>query len=310
MRCSKRPSHGWASSPRAEDGGWIWRFAVAIRTDRQTGLVWPVKARRSTLRGGDLIDICSFTARPQGCAGSSRCPQVRPTLCSAPARTGTLGTCGSWFPRRRPSSSLPWPCRPPQLFLTLAHGYPSARHRSARHLSARHRSARHLSARHLSARHRSARLGPAWRASTRSRQRAPTRRAHGAPGLRRTRTSPGLCPPGPPFFDPSTSPATSGLQLIAASTCWRPWDNRCSARETASWPSRASSQAEEFSPFSIPMGSARRTSRLISAWRRARSFAEAPRSVSSPTSPDTASPFTAFIGGPSPEMPTGIPCHC
>ena len=222
---------------------------------------------------------------------------VRPVVhrCASPSvppavRTGTLGSCGSWFPRRRPSSSLPWPCPPPQLFLMLAPGHRPARQRSARQ--------------------RSARLSPAWRASARTRRPAPTRRGHTPPGLRRTGTSPGRCPLGLQSFAPSISPEISGLQVTAASTCWRPWANRCSARETASWPSRESSQAEEFSPFNIPMGSARHTSRLMSAWHPAHSFTEVPRSASSPTGPDTACPFTAFIGGPSPERPTGIPCHC
>jgi len=50
-----------------------------------------VKSQRSTLRGSGLVDICSFTDRPQGYAGSSRCPQVRLALCSRGGSNGDLG---------------------------------------------------------------------------------------------------------------------------------------------------------------------------------------------------------------------------
>lgn len=41
----------------------------------------PVKEHESTLPGSGLVDVCYFTARPQGYAGWSRSPQVDAEAC-------------------------------------------------------------------------------------------------------------------------------------------------------------------------------------------------------------------------------------
>jgi len=157
--------------------------------------------------------------RPQGDAGWSHCPQVDHALCPPAVRTGTLYACGSWFPRRRPPSSLPPACPSPPLFPPITPGR-CGQVRPVR-------------------RARRVRPRPYRRRPTRWRSRAPIRLPEEPPASHLAGPSSGRWPHDRQSFADSSLPGASGRPGTAASTCREPSVSRCSAQAKALWPSQA-----------------------------------------------------------------------